>query len=338
MSGEAAVAAPAAATPANASQADPAASQAGTKPAAVATTQVAPAQQGEAAKPQIDPKIAAAFAEMQKREKKFTEDRRRFDGERKALAKQAEELKVLQGRISKAKENPEEALRALNMTYDQLVEWKLQQENPTPESRTKAEINEAKALAQKNAEELASFKQATADKEAAATKAAEQAAQRQVNEARGRFYQSAIAFVQQNVADYALTDLNQAHAEVPALIEKVFKKTAQFDEQGNLVKPGRSLSVKEAADMIEQHFVELAEKVTSSEKWKKLQAAKAQPPAPKEDEKPGAPAQRSTVDNSLTAATKPAGAKAPAKRETEDEMLKRAVAKFNEVKNGAAKK
>jgi hypothetical protein len=292
----------------------------------------------EGAKPaQPDPKIARAFAELQQKEIKLTEERRKFSSERTSIKKQLDEVKAKQALLAEAGKDPEKALAALGMTYDQLVEWKLNQEHATPESKTKAEIEEAKSLAKKNAEALEEFKQAQEEKEQAQTKAQKEAAQADLDESRRRFYQGAVAFVKSNVADYYLTDKNNAHAEVAALVEEVYKRTSKYDENGNLVTPGRVMPLKEAAGMIEKHFETLAEEVYASEQWKQRQAkksaAKAPPAEQQEEEKQGEPAQRSTVDNSLTATTKPTGQRSHPKRETEDERIARAVAKYKEVKD-----
>ena len=314
-----------------ATQGAPAGGQAAT-PAGAAAEPQKPAQ---AAAPQIDPKIAKAFAALQEKESRITAERRKLSSDKTALQKQLDEVKAQQALLAKAKSNPEEAMKLLGLSYDQLVDWKLSQEHPTPETRTKAEIEEAKSMAKKSAEDLESFKKAQAEKEEAQTKAQKQAAQEDLNNRRESFYNGAVAFVKQNVAEYELTNAAGAHIEVPRLIEKVYQKTAKYDDDGRMVKPGRTLSVKEAAELVEKYHLELAEKFTASEKWKKLQASKsaqAALPASKGDEKQGESAQRSTLDNSLSAATKPAGKQAPQKRETEEERVARAVAKYNEVR------
>ena len=127
------------------------------------------------------------------------------------------------------------------------------------------------------------------------------------------------------MADYELILQNGAEDEVPRLVEMTYQQTLASG------KP-TVLTLKEAADQIEDVLLQRLEKITSSQKWARLQAekqAKTSPttPAPTLASKPPA------IDNSMAApSTKPLPK--PSKKETEEEYTARVLAEFRKAHPG----
>jgi len=265
-------------------------------------------------------RIAKAFGAMSKKEKQLVEESRKLSAERAELAKDREAVAAHKAALAAAKAKPLEALAALGLSYDELTNVIANNNQLTPELRTKAEIEEAKDLARKAAADLEEMKKENATAAERAKEARKQAAQQQFQAQYDRWVAGTVAFVKANAVQYELTNLNDAQGEVPKLIEAVHKKT------GNL------LTKEEAAERIEAYFVERVEKSVASEKWKRLQAekaAKATPPAAKKGEEKPVEAKRPTLNNDLTATTK---VPVPKKNETREETMARVKAAFEAAK------
>jgi hypothetical protein len=286
------------------------------------------------APPKAD-KVAAAFAGLAKKEKALVEQQRKFSAERAQLAEEKAQatkyIQSLKAEAAKADEfhklresarrNPAKVLemaKALDVDYDDLSAFIMNDRAMTPDQEAKAAVEEARAEARRVSEELAAFKREQQEGMTRAQKAAAERAAKEEASLRDEFYGGAVAFVKQNVADYELILQNGAEAEVPRLIEATFEKTQKV------------LSVKEAADQIEDYLLGELEKVTSSPKWQRLQAAKNKPVEPTPAPTPApvtAQKQPTTITNALTAPTKPPKS-AP---ETEEQRVARAVAAFKKA-------
>jgi hypothetical protein len=256
---------------------------------------------------------------MSKREQAMVAEKRQIAAEKAELAQHREEVKAHKAALAAAKRNPIEALTAMGLSYDDITNYITNNNQLTPELKTRAEIDEARAEARKAAEGLENFKKEQETK-ATEAKAAQEKALRETFENNHRaFYDRTVAFVRANAVQYELTNLHGAQIEVPKLIEAVHARS------------GKLLTKEEAAEQIENYFVEQTEKALNSEKWKKLQAAKATPAV-----KSGAPStptapQRQTLSNDLTA---PSTGKTPApKKESAEDRMARAKAAFNAAKD-----
>lgn len=278
-------------------------------------------------------KVAKAFADLGKKEKALVESQRKFAAEREQLAQQKADLEryvaSLKAEAAKADEfakfmktarrNPAKAaelLKQLDVSYDDISQLVLSEGKMTPEMEARAAAEEAKAEARRAAEELAEFKRQQAEAREAAKRAAVEREQKAAEATLERFRSDAVAFVKDHGVDYELILQNGAEDEVPKLVETYFHQT------------GKVLTLKDAADQVEDFLLKRLEQVTSSQKWTRLQAERAKPvQAPSAPAPVPAPAQ-ATITNEMAPVTKPVKM-APL---TEEERIKRAVEAFNKAR------
>lgn len=280
-------------------------------------------------------KIAKSFADLGKKEKRLVETQQKFAAEREAFNKQKAELEQyyehvrkaaekadsFQKRIAEGRRDPLKFLKeVLGKDYEDLSQIVLNEGKITPEQETKLAIEEAKAEAKRAAEELEKFKSEQQKQAEEWKKRQAERKQQEVEQAKAAFYEEGVAFVKQNVADYELILQNGAEEEVPKLVELTYKQT------------NKVISLKEAADQIEDVLLRRLEGLTSSQKWARLQAekqAKTSPttPAPTLASKPP------VIDNAMAApSTKPLPK--PSKKETEEEYTARVLAEFRKAHPG----
>lgn len=158
-------------------------------------------------------------------------------------------------------------------------------------------------------------------------KAADQAARR-------RLHSDNLAFLKTSGKDYPvfakLGDEGRVATLLAQKIEAEYKRTESRDEDGVLLQPGRILTTKEAADLLESEILALAEEAAAHEKYQPKLREKLQPPPPAPG---GPPQQRRTLSNDLTGSTPPLSSP-PA---SDAERRERALAARNAAANRAPK-
>ncbi len=225
----------------------------------------------------------------------------------RALQRQMAELKAQQSKVSEyeaarkaAAQNPVKALEALGLTYEQLTQFLLNGNKPTPE----LEIASVK-------QEIERLRNETALKEKAAREAQEQAARAEYQRTLSEFNAEINDYVKSNADKYELTAMYQGESIVQATIEQHFNNTKKI------------LSIQEATELVEKYF---EEQVAAAQKTKKFQA-KSQP---KEGGQPkgeqAAKTSSPTLANELTSS---APSLLPAK--TESDRLRRAMAALEQA-------
>jgi hypothetical protein len=242
------------------------------------------------------PKPAAPdMAALVAKEKAFVEQQRKLAADRDAFKKEKSEYDAWKAAKAAALKNPEELAKSTwgDDWYEKLTEYRLNGNKLTPElvdQRVEARINELESKQQKEREE-----QLAAERERVAT---------QEKEILDTFRKNTVEWVKTKTDDYELINLFGMHDAVHRLVEKTFADTTERDTDGNVTKPGRLLTAKEAADLVEQNLLEQAKK---SQAAKKLQARNAAPGTPVTPvfEKRTDPAQPRTVTNDLGARTTP---------------------------------
>lgn len=236
----------------------------------------------EQAKPQIG---ADRFAALAKKER--------------ALQKQMSELKAKEARISEFEKlkgtNPLEALKSLGYTYDQLTQFLLNGQQPTPDIQVKQVRDEIEALKQQQIKE----KQ---ESEARAKAAAE----REYTETINDFNQEIKGFIKTNQSEYELTNMYQGEEIIYATIEQYFTST------------GKIMSIKEAADLVEGYF---EDQVKAAQKTKKFQGQTKPKDVGQVKAESGVKQASPTLSNEMTSS---APSLLPAK--TENARIQRALA------------
>ena len=262
---------------------------------------------------------AQRLADRQKKER-ITE-RRQWESERKTLGEKLSRLDKLERAHQQAKLNPTAFLSEVfgEKWYDTVVEAKM---NGVPTANVIQ--SELAKLEEK-------FEGKLAEREAAITKQREAEQARQVEDGT------------RQILGQWTNALKSSADKYPALIERYgnhetaaraafmharseWDKTARFDDEGNLVQPGRLLSVAAAAEELEKHERSLVQRISG-----RLTPASASVSTVAGSQQSGSQQsvsqQRRTLSNSITASTQ---ASTPRPR-TREEKLAQANARFAEV-------
>lgn len=221
----------------------------------------------------------------------------------RALQKQMAEIKQAQVKMSEwekarseATTNPIKALEMLGLSYEQITQFMLNGQKPTPE----LEIQAVK-------KQLQDMKQEQESKAKAELEASQSKAKAEYQRTLSEFNQEVGEFVKANAGEYELTAMYQGEAIISATIEQHFANTKKI------------LSIKEAADLVEKYFEEQVSAAQKTKKFQAKQTPKEEKPQPKRESvsKQSTP----TISNELTSS---APSLLPAK--TEQDRLTRAMA------------
>lgn len=228
------------------------AAAAGTPAPAAEKPPEAQAQPATEQKTEPQPKpidLGKGFAALAREEQRIRGERQALKAEQQAIAQHRAVLDA----IAKAKENPLAALQATGLTYEQLTEWILQnQQEPT----------EADRLAALEKREQERQERAKADEE----KAKQDVAAKQIETFKGNLTKA----ITDAGEKYELINAEGAHEAVWEVIE------------GNFEKTGQVMAWADAADLVEKHLEERAKKL--------LAAKKLQPKTEQKQDAPAAPA------------------------------------------------
>jgi hypothetical protein len=272
------------------------------------------------------PPVQAAAADTKPQESKPNPDLKRFQAlarrERQLVQMQAE-LKAREARMQEVERrlqemeersktyrvNPLEALKDYGHDYKSVTDYVLNEGKMPPErlvgqveEKLSKEIEALKAERQKELEE----KKQQAEAESARI--------------RKDFEQNCFDYVEQNAQTYELISLNQAQGLLPAVIEEHYYKTQEKDDLGNVVGPGKILSFKEAADLVEQHLEKQIEANVASKKYQ----AKVKPQPQGETTQ----AQESKTPKTITNQMSSSAAASMLPAQTEADRMRRAMEKL----------
>jgi hypothetical protein len=232
--------------------------------------------------------LAPKFAALTRKEKQIREmertlkaqqsevDKMRAEWETKSKSSQDSEAQLL----SKIKSNPLKALSELGITYEQLIEMQMNDQNPTPQMLMDQMKAELKAEMEEKYGKLTGSLKEKEEREA-----------KQVFENAVNGYKSELTeYVKNNAETYELIVANNA-------TELMFETAEQFYKQ-----TGKVPSNEELAKAVEEHLEEQANEIL---KLKKFQSKLAKPAAEPKPSKETAP----TLSNTLAAEVPKSGSK-----------------------------
>jgi DNA-binding transcriptional MerR regulator len=230
----------------------------------------APAPEPAPEKPRAD-----RFALLARKEQDLLRKQQAVRQQQAQLARQAEELRAFEQAKKQALLNPLDALKQLGLTYEQITEFVLNDNKPTPN----AEVMSVR-------QELEEFKRAQREEQ---EKLLEQTREMQTREQQAiieSFREEVGEYVSQHAETYELTNLYGGANLVSDVIEEHFKQS------------GKLLTIPEAAKLVEEHYEELARKAQQTKKFavtqQKVASTQAQTAAP-------APRMGPTLSNDLSA-------------------------------------
>lgn len=218
-------------------------------------TEESVAEEAEEVKPQANP---TRFSVLARKEAELNRQRQKLREEKAEIERAAQAAREFEEKKARAKLNPIDALKDLGLTYEQVSEFVVNDNKPTVSAEVQAirdEIQRLREEQQKEKEESQRIAQERLQQE-----------QEQVIE---NFNNDVINHVVANPQKYEFTLANDAAHYVPEIIEKHFLST------------GELLSVDKAAEIVESHFEEIANKVAQAAKFReRLLKTNAQSKAP----------------------------------------------------------
>lgn len=229
--------------------------------------------------PKQDDKFASKFAALSRKEKTLREQERNLQQTAQRLKAMETELKKMQEERNGAdtslkarlKSDPLKVLAEEGLTYEELSERVLNDGNPTPQRMIEQMRSE---LQREYKSELEALKQQIREKE-------ENEQKKQYETAENNFKAELKQYIDGN-EKYELTKANGAY-------DLAFDVAKEYYDQ-----TGKVLSYEEAADLVEGHLEEEANRILQ---LKKIQSKIQKPPQPPVEAKPASP----TLSNKLSA-------------------------------------
>jgi len=238
------------------------------------------------------------FAVLARKEAEVFRKQQAVRQQQAELARQAEEIKQFQEMKRQARMNPVDALKQLGLTYEEVTEYLMNDNKPTPAAEVmtlKQELEDFKRQQMEEQKRLLSEQRAAMEAEQQAT--IEQ------------FHSEVNEYVAQHADTYELTALYNGASLVAGVIEENFKQTQ------------RLMSVPDAAKLVEEHFEELAKKAQATKKFAATQQKAASPQVPAQTQ---APRMGPTLSNDLTARV----AANPQRPRTDEDRIAAALARL----------
>ncbi len=243
-------------------------------------------------------KLGEARKAIELKERSHVVNVRKFSEEKKTLGQKLSAYEQYEKEKLHAKANPSAFFQKVlgDDWYNIMVEAKV---NGVPPAQLVAdEIAKVEERVTKRFE----------DRDAEAKKTASESARQADQAARQQLHAEGLSFLEASGKDYPifkkLGDGPRVASILAHRIESEYKRTERRDSAtGQLLQPGRILTTKEAADLLESEVLALVEEAAAHEKYQpklreKLQPSKQPPPAPG-----GQNQQRRTLSNDLTGST-----------------------------------
>jgi len=243
--------------------------------AAEVLQQEAPPQPESVVEERPKERASDKFAVLARKEAEIYRRQQAVRQQQAELARQAEEIKAFQEMKRSARLNPVEALKQLGLTYEEVTEYLMNDNKPTPS----AEVMSVK-------QELEEFKRQAAEEQRRFMEEQRSRAEAEQQEIVEQFHEEVSDYVAQHADTYELTSLYGGANLVWQVIEENFKQTQKL------------MSIPDAAKLVEEHYEELARKAQATKKFAATQQKAASPQVPAQTQ---APRLGPTLTNDLTA-------------------------------------
>lgn len=234
----------------------------------------APAPEPVAEKPREQPR-ADRFAVLARKEAEVFRKAQAVRQQQAEIARQAEEIRAFQSARQQALQNPLEALKSLGLTYEQVTDFVLNDNKPTPN----LEVMSVR-------QELEEFKRQQREEQQQLLAQRREMEQQEIQQTLQQFQEEVSEYVTQHAETYELTALYNGANLITQVIEECFKQD------------GKLLSIPEAAKLVEEHYEDLARKTLATKKFAATQQKVASPQAP---QTAPAPSIGRTLSNDLSA-------------------------------------
>jgi hypothetical protein len=203
----------------------------------------APAPEPVAEKPPEKPR-ADRFAMLARKEQDLLRKQQAVRQQQQILAQQAEQLRAFEQAKKQAVLNPLDVLKQLGLTYEQITEYVLNDNKPTPN----AEVMSVR-------QELEEFKRAQREEQQQLLQQQREMLAQEQQQTIAAFREEVGEYVQQHSETYELTSLYGGANLVSDVIEEHFKQS------------GKLMTIPEAAKLVEEHYEDLARKAQQTKKF-----------------------------------------------------------------------
>ena len=217
-------------------------------------TEAAPVEAAPAPAPAPEKPRSDRFAALARKEAEVFRKQQAVRAQQAEIARQAEEIRAFQEAKRQAALNPIDALKQLGLTYEQITEYVLNDNKPTPSAEVQSvrqELEEFKRVQREEQQRLVEQQKAMIAQE-----------QQQIISA---FRDEVNDYVTQHSETYELTALYGGHNLVSDVVEEHFKQS------------GKLLTIPEAAKLVEEHYEDLARKAQATKKFAATQQKVASP-------------------------------------------------------------
>jgi len=250
----------------------------------------------------------AELADATNRFRQVAREEARIQAQRRELKAQQAEYEKLRAQVAEidkakaeAKRDPLAFMEKHGLTYDDVTQFVLNDKRPTPS----LEVKEVREELESIRAEIREREEAAAAERREAEEAAEVARRESYAATINEFKEDLGEFIKGKGEEYELINLWGEHELVYNTIEQYHART------------GKILTMKEAADVVEAHLLDTAEKATATKKLLARMSAKKD----SEGQRKAEPAQPRTMTGELTPST-PAYSSDAAARSEKDRMAR----------------
>lgn len=275
------------------------------------TEPVAPAAPAE--KPQEKDQFAEKLELLSRKERAIFRERQRVDEERKAIAVERAEYEKFKALKQGAKRNPLDYLSEAGLSYDELTQFVLNGGKST-------EKDELAALR----DHFDNYRKEQEDKEKKQSDEKAQAQAQAELEAIEGFKSDITQFIEDNKQTYELSSLRDATEDIFSTINDQYTaRLNEWNDKGRIGRPPSPMSIKEAADVVEDFYEKEVIRLTEADKLRTKLGLKRE--APQDPAAPQTPKPASKTLTNNMAST--AASVIPAKND--NDRMQRALAKLS---------
>lgn len=201
------------------------------------------------------------FAALARKEQEVFRKQQAIRQQQAELARQAEEIRAFNSARQQALQNPLEALKSLGLTYEQITDYVLNDNKPTPSLEVESVRQEIEAFKRQQQEERQRLLE---EQRALQTQ--------QQQEIINSFRDEVNEYVAQHADTYELTSLYGGANLVFQVIEEHYSQ-----QLNDGVGAPKVMSIAEAAKLVEEHYEDLARKAQATKKFAATQQKVASP-------------------------------------------------------------
>lgn len=199
---------------------------------------------------------------LARKERALYRQRMEIENKHKSISEMEARIKAFEEKKAQAKKQPLDYLSEAGLSYDELTQFMLNGGKPTEKDEIQAVRDQFEA-----------FRKQQEDKEKKQDEE-RQAAQKQAElQAIETFKEEIGQFIEENKQTYELSAQRDATEDIFTTINDAYVISLnEWNKNGRVGRPPGPMSIKDAADLVEEFYEKEVMRLTETEKWKKRQA------------------------------------------------------------------